>query len=49
MHENFKKQKLEWTLQVGQCIMFDPPTPTCGQGALGYPEQAISVILEDNS
>ena len=48
MHENFIKQKLEWTFQVGHCIMFDPPTPT-RQGALGYPEQALSVILEDNS
>ena len=50
MHENSIKQKLEWTFQVGQCIMFDPSYPNpFGQGALGYPEQALSVILEDNS
>ena len=48
MLENFIKRKLEWTFQVGQCIMFDPPN-LHGQGALGYPEQALSVILEDNS
>ena len=30
--------------------MFDPPYPNpCGQWAQGYPEQVLSVILEDNS
>ena len=30
MHENFIKQKLEWTFPVGQCIIYVPPTPIPG-------------------
>ena len=41
IHENFIKQKLKWTFQVGQCLMKDPPpTPS--------PDVALNVILDNN-
>ena len=45
IHENFIKQKLKWTFQVGQCIMYDPLPQPLWSGGPRVPYEAMNRTL----